>query len=307
MHDGDSRMLIYRLRFIFLFLIAGLFIYSGLSCKAIAEEIILKKVDSFDPIIKELKKADSDTLVCFDVDYVLLVPKDLIARPASREIRHALFPKIEKKVGKDKFTYLSSILRLQGGSELVDSRLPDLVKELQARSIKVIALTAQGYGPFGIIKDEGTLRVQEMKKLHLDFRGAFPSLKPFVLNILSPKVQPPLYREGIIFTDHSSKGEALIAFLQEIRWTPKKIIVIDDGRQHLEHVQEDLKTNHLNGLLFLYIDGKLASEQPDPDLAKTQFDYLIKNENWLSDEEARNLGRMGMGNNGTVKVLKLCD
>lgn len=291
MHEGDSRMIIYRQRFLSLFLLAGLFLSSVLSCKVMAEEVILKQVDSFDPIIKELNKADSDTLVVFDVDYVLLVPKDLIARPASRELRHALFPKIEKEVGKDKFLYLSSILRLQGGSELVDARLPDLVKELQARSVKVIALTAQGYGPFGIIKDEGALRVEELKKLGLDFRNAFPSLESFTLKITSPKDQPPLYREGIIFTDRSSKGEALIAFLQSVKWNPKKIIVIDDGRQHLEHIQEALKANHLNGLLFLYIDGKLAGEQPDPDLAQTQFDYLIKNEKWISDEEARKLSR----------------
>jgi hypothetical protein len=52
---------------------------------------------------------------------------------------------------------------------------------------------------------------------------------------------------------------------------------------------QPLKANHLNGLLFLYIDGKLAAEKPDPDLAQTQFDYLIKNEKWISDDEARKL------------------
>lgn len=282
-------MIIYRQRFISLLLIVGLFLSSVLSCEAIAEDIILKQVDSYNPIIQELNKADQETLVVFDVDYVLLVPKDLIARPAARELRHALFPKIEKEVGKDKFMYLSSILRAQGGSELVDARLSDLIKELQARSAKVIALTAQGYGPFGIIKDEGALRVEELKKLGLDFREAFPSLESFILNIPSPKNQPPLYREGIIFTDRSSKGEALSAFLQKVQWKPKKIIVIDDGRQHLERIQEALKTHHLSGLLFLYIDGRLAAERPDPDLAQAQFDYLIKNEKWLSDEEARAL------------------
>jgi hypothetical protein len=68
---------------------------------------------------------------------------------------------------------------------------------------------------------------------------------------------------------------------------PKQIIVIDDGREHLEHIKEALQAYHLKGLLFLYIDGKLAAEQPDPTLAQAQFDYLIKNEKWLSDEEAR--------------------
>lgn len=258
-------------------------------CKAAVEEVTLKPVDSLDPIIEELNKADKETLVIFDVDYVLLVPKDLIARPSGRELRRTLFPKIEKEIGKERLDYLLSILRSQGGSELVDGRLPELLKNLQSRPVKVIALTGQGYGPIGIIKDEGSLRVQELKKLNLDFRNAFPSLKSFVLNIPTPKHQPPLCREGIIFTDHSSKGEALIAFLQKVKWSPKKIIVIDDGSEHLEHIQEALKSNHLNGILFLYIDGKLAAEKPDPAIAKTQFDYLIKNEKWLNDEQARRL------------------
>jgi hypothetical protein len=296
-YGETSQMTINRQKFMSLFLIAGLFLSSILSYQAVADEVILKKVDSFDPIIKELNKADPDTLVVFDVDYVLIVPKDLIARPASRELRHTLFPKIEQEVGQDKFKYLSSIMRSQGVGELVDDRLPGLIKELQDRSVKVIALTAQGYGPFGVIKDEGTLRVEELKKLDLDFSQSFPSLERFTLNIPSPKDQLPLYRDGIIFTDRSSKGEALIAFLQRVKWTPKQIIVIDDGRQHLEHIQEALKANHLNGLLFLYIDGKLAVEKPDPDLAQTQFDYLIKNEKWLSDEEARKLSHCNFQNN----------
>lgn len=287
-------MIIYRQRFIALLLMGGLFLSSVLPCKAVAEEVILKQVDSFDPIIKELNKADQETLVVFDVDYVLLVPKDLISRPASHELRreegNGLYPKIEKKVGEDKFMYLLSIKRSQEEMELVDARLSDIVKELQARSVKVIALTSQPYGPFGVIKDEGTLRVEELKKLGLDFRNAFSSLESFTLNIPSPKDQPPLYREGIIFTDLSSKGEALIAFLQKMKWNPKKIIVIDDGRRNLEHIQEALKANHLNGLLFLYIDGRLAAEHPDPDLAQAQFDYLVKNEKWLSDEKARKQG-----------------
>ncbi len=282
-------MTFYRKSTVCLFFIVGLFNLSMPLCKAASEEVILKQVDSLDPIIEELNKADKETLVVFDVDYVLLVPKDLIARPCSRELRHTLFPKMEKEVGKIKQDYLLSIMRSQGGSALVDARLPALVKGLQARSIKVIALTAQGYGPFGIIKDEGSLRVEELKNLDLDFRNAFPALKPFLLTIPSPKNHLPLYREGIILTDRSSKGEALITFLQQVKWNPKKIIVIDDGHQHLEHIQEALKANHLNGLLFLYIDGKLAAEKPDPDLAQAQFDYLIKNENWISDEEAQRL------------------
>ena len=87
-------------------------------CNATSEEIIFKQVDSLDSVIAELKKANEETLVVFDVDYVLLVPKDLIARPASHELRHILFPKIEKEVGTNKLQYYLSILRLQGGSAL---------------------------------------------------------------------------------------------------------------------------------------------------------------------------------------------
>lgn len=258
-------------------------------CIAAPDEVVLKHVASLDLVIEELAKADTETLVIFDVDYVLLVPKDLLARPCGHKFRHEAFPKLEKEVGKDKLKYLFSLLRSQSRAELVDVRLPELIKELQARSIKVVALTGQGYGPLGIIKDEGALRVEELKKLDIDFRNVFPDLKPFFLTIASVKDQPPLYRDGIIFTDHSSKGETLIAFLKKLQWTPKKIIVIDDGREHLKHIQEALHANGLKGLLFHYEEGKLAAEHLDPEIAKFQLDYLIKNEKWLSDEEAQRL------------------
>jgi hypothetical protein len=103
--------------------------------------------------------------------------------------------------------------------------------------------------------------------LGLDFRDAFPSLESFILTIPSPKDQPPIYREGII-TDRRSKGEVLIAFLQSVKWNTKKIIFIDNGRRNLEHIQEALKANNLNRLLFLYIDGNLQPRSLLPILCK---------------------------------------
>lgn len=167
------RMIIYRKRFISLSLFSGLFLSFIPSCKVMTGEVILKQVDSFDSIIKELNTTDSYTLVVFDVDFVLLVDKDLIGKPASRELRqeegNSLFRKIEKKVGQERFMYLLSIFRAQGEMELVDARLSDLVKELQAPSVKVIALTSQPYGACGIIKDEGALRLEELKKIGFRF------------------------------------------------------------------------------------------------------------------------------------------
>lgn len=255
-------------------------------CRAGSENVILKEVNSLDPVIEMLKTADKDTLVIFDVDYVLLVPKALIARPISLSLRRILFPKLKRQVGQERFEYLLSILRSQSGSELVDPRLPWLIQGLQSRAIKVIAVTAQGYGPLGIIKDEGRLRVEELRRLSLDFRTSFPSLNSFLLKSRGRKKHLPLYRDGIIFTDRSSKGDALIAFLEKLQWTPKKIIVIDDGRNYLEQMKEALERNHLSGILFHYVDQTLALEKSNSKMIQMQLDYLIKTGKWLTDEDA---------------------
>ena len=257
--------------------------------QVIAEQVVIKQVDSFDPIIKELKKADADTLVVFDVDDVLLVSKDLCCRPSGRAAESTFLPNFEKKIGKGRLDFLFTVMRLQGEVKLTDRRLPAIVQDLQNRSIRVIALTTRGYKPLGVVKDEGALRVGELKKLGLDFGHAFPSLKPFLLTIPSPKNTPPLYKEGVIMTDRSPKAETLLSFLKAVNWHPKKIIFIDDKREHVEGMQTLLKANHFNGTLFVYLDKKLAAERADPALAKFQFEYLNKHEKWLSDQEARRM------------------
>jgi hypothetical protein len=169
---------------------------------------------------------------------------------------------------------------------LVDNQTPNLIRTLQNKNIKVIALTMCLAGQYFFIPQLEINRLQELKTFGFDFKQAFPHLNRYEFHQLSHKNRHPLYQDGVLFTAGYDKGNVLLAFLKKIAWKPSRIIFVDNKKKNILSVMsaaEKLKTPFLG---FLY---KAAYKLPggfDEKIAQFQIKYLIEHETLLDDEAA---------------------
>jgi phosphoglycolate phosphatase-like HAD superfamily hydrolase len=94
-----------------------------------------------------------------------------------------------------------------------------------------------------------------------------------------------LYHTGILFTNGSSKGKALLIFLDKINYQPYSVLMVDDKASNLIDVENALSSRGIPfvGLRYSHNDGKKV--QFNPEIAEVQWTHS-KLSQILSDEEA---------------------
>ncbi len=147
------------------------------------------QVNTMDEVFRHFKDADSKTLAVFDVDMVLIQPKEPAFQMANIK-RHSLICKrVMQNIPEEKRMIFLSLMTTSCDSVLLDSRLPDLLSQLNQNLIPAMALTANLTGKFGPIENMETWRVAGLRQLGIDFskkphrienRLSFPTFHPIV-------------------------------------------------------------------------------------------------------------------------------
>jgi hypothetical protein len=248
------------------------------------------KTNDYKVIESYISKADHDTLVIFDVDDVLLHPKDEILKKLNKPFLEVLEKEMEERLPESETQDLYSLILLQRIVEPVDKRMTALIQRLQKKKIKVIALTNCATGSFGKINALQNWRIFELKRLGYDFGEPWRSTHEQFFKGAKDIKRPPLFKKGVVFTSGVSKGAALEAFLAYANLRPKKIIFIDDKRKYLESVEE---YTTIEGIEFLGIEYTMVKDSKidplDEERAKLQFVILEEEHQWLSDEKIDHL------------------
>jgi phosphoglycolate phosphatase-like HAD superfamily hydrolase len=210
------------------------------------------------PSVNEVKTHTSqfdgkDTLVLFDLDYVLITPQDRVLRYAGEENNYrsehfkAIFKDFQGKeiaLGKDKVPmaeYLISQILFTSKVELVSPGMLNFVNELD-KKMTVVRFTANSSGKYGIVQNEAELHLSRLKSLGYHFikdngrllKGDFPECI-----------------SRVIFTNKKDKGKVLLDFLEKLNKNYKNIIFVDDRLKNLISVQnilKDLKITDLSSL-----------------------------------------------------------
>lgn len=245
---------------------------------------------------KELETANSKTLVVFDVDEVLITTEDHFIHPNSdnaflgffgKEMEKAKTPE-EKKELEEKI----SLTILLPKRVLIEEETPKMIKDLQQRGIKVIALTSCITGPFGVIPKVETWRIEHLASLGINFSVAFPQIKPTYLTELNTRKPSPLFEQGCLFSKGYKKGEVLKAFFKQHNYYPEKVIFIDDLPENIVSVEAELATLGIECKAFHYIGAERFFKTVDVELLHYQFNHLLEKREWLSDvETAKHLKR----------------
>lgn len=213
---------------LFIRLIATLFLVG-------CENQQIVKTDNLKVVKSLCDGADSQTLVIFDMDNVL-------TESMERAFQADLYPQVKDVV--DKFRKHIKKLpppeqeRLRGTQWeipvcLVDESMPELIKSLQNRNVKVLMLTANPHGKISNINSIEQLCDSRLRALGINFEKSWPSvdIKHNFDNELT------IFYKGEIFT-LESKEIALKKFLECLpKHKFRKIIFLDDKRRNLEKVK----------------------------------------------------------------------
>jgi hypothetical protein len=235
--------------------------------------------DKVEDIETELAQIDENTLVVFDCDGVLVANTIQIMKKKNREMSRKLF---EKYMGKSDVTEVLSIMVSSGQGQLVNNKMPILVKNLQDKNIRVVVLTGFSASPFGHIKDPKVWRTDNLNSFGYHFEKSWPNTPQKKFSTSSA------FYKGVIFCGDLSKDVCLNKFIAHSGMRPKKIIFIDDGIGNIHDVAEYCKSDGIQFVGIEYLEAeKIVPNFPFSEkTAEFQFRTLKDKGIWLSDEEA---------------------
>lgn len=247
-----------------------------------------EKVNNIGYLANKFKDLKGDELIIFDIDNVILVPRDLVLRPKARKIRHNYFNELKRKF-PDKYELYSSAIGYQITGELVEPEILDILCTLKKKKIKFIALTSMG--PIGYFENPEVERQKLLEKMGIKF-SQFPNVTTLIINNNDHRPQP-ICKSGIIFTRGYDKGLVLKEFLKQAKLVPSKIFFIDDMEKNLTSVKSLLDADNIISEGIHY-QAKVLDLDPKIDycIIKKQFDWFEKHFIWLSDRQAELLCKM---------------
>ena len=228
----------------------------------------------------------AQSLVLLDIDDTLLIPVQMLGCEEwfqlrrNKHLEKGLCPQDALESALAEWEAVRHCTRM----ELCEPDIADIVRELQTRPCKVMALTTQGLAL-------ATRTFQQLLDNGIDLRPSAPNRDDAYAVNAGHGV---LYRNGIFFTSGSPKGPALFSLLQQWGWAPDKIVFINDKASHLADVETTAieKGIPFVGLRYAFSDKRKRAF--DPELAELQFARSTF-QCLLSDDEARSLAQQATG------------
>lgn len=279
-------------------------------CLYAASAII--KIDSFEQARAELETATSETLVMFDLDRTIWNPTerffdvcefaglpmddfDVSDHEFVKGVRENIqILSAQNAVPGDPYAYqvnLFSSICAKTNFVPVEASVIAMIKDLQERGVKVIALTSSSAGRFGVIPNEQEWRLYHLRKLGVDF-GLNLEIKELDLPEVPKKYNlDVLFSQGVLSAALNPKGDVLTAFLKKIFWRSKKIIFFDDSRRHCENVAAAMEKLGIETICYWYRGAYQKKIKIDKELIQRQFDYWAAHEEFLNTEEMNALSR----------------
>lgn len=227
-----------------------------------------------------------DDLVTMDVKNVLFAPKDSLLSTHNKTEFKKYYQKLVDKYGSEKAERFKSIILATYEPILVDRSMPEFIKFIQERKIKIIAVTSGDIGKFGSIESREDLRIRTLKNFGIDFSKSF-EVGEMLIDQGQDRI-PLLFKDGILFGSKASKGESIAKFLEQINFKPKKLVHIDNCMFKLVSIENYCKENGIKylGIYFTKIyKDKVALL--DPKIANKQMEILESQNKWISDLDAK--------------------
>lgn len=233
--------------------------------------------------IKQMKEIatglSKNALVVFDIDNTILQSTQTLGSVQWADWNEKEL--IKKGIGADEANTQSSNewvrINLKGGQETVESVTPNIIANLQARGVKVLALTAR---PPSIAMKT----VRDLPRFGLNFAKSWPGAR-----FTSP-FPGAAYTSGVLFAGQkNSKGAVLLEFLRQNNHRPSGVRFVDDKMKYVLSVEQAMQSAGIPYLGFRYGGADYRVNHFSPKLAAFATDYFRRNGTILSDAQARRM------------------
>ncbi len=197
----------------------------------------ITKTSSLILVNKIFRQANSNTLVIFDVDHVLIMLTDEYTQNRNA-FRKQLWVKMGQRLSKEELTFFSSIATASAKWRLVDPYIISIINSLKNKKIPLIALTSLSTGKVGVINKMEDLRINELSSVGISFKDSTPLKGEIYAHSLEADHGIPMLKEGIILTAEVDKAEVLEYMFHKNKYFPESIIFIDDQLKNLESLDK---------------------------------------------------------------------
>ncbi len=255
------------------------------SCKNNITKSNIIQSNRFSDLNSITSTADSNTLVIFDIDNVIVVPSNTLLSTNFKEFIGYLKNAIQTKgySYQDKEKIMSLVWYDYYGNKekvnLVDLKTPKLINRLQKNGIKVMGLTAFNAEPYGYFTNLISTRINTLKGFNISFYS-------FGFKDVGASLSKDInFKNGILFASKISKGQALKIFLNNANYKPKKIIFIDDKYENIKSVQDFCTESDIIFKGIHYISSEENINQSfDAIKAKNELDKILKEHNNIKNK-----------------------
>lgn len=192
-----------------------------------AQNII--KVSTISQAKKILDEADKQTLILFDIDSTLTTPSDPYLQRQAIQQHHRIYKDYISSLSQNQYHVLNHLIIMESPSQLVEEDWPLVIKNIQKRGAKTLALTSSKTGAVGsFVRSFVQWRYQELFKLGIDFSSTFHGSRTFK-ELEDFNNNHPGIEMGIVCAGNKvEKGMLLQPIFQTLQWIPNTVIVIDD-------------------------------------------------------------------------------
>lgn len=225
------------------------------------------------------QKANIDAWVVFDVDLVLIQPKDPLFQAKNAKAHFDIMRGVLQTIPPEKKEVFWQIMINQADHILLDECIPQTIKNLQQKCIPTMALTNTLTGSMTDVPCIVCKKIRTLRQLGIDFSCNPPCSGALTFDQFpSFRGSYPIYMQGVLFINGKSttKGPALVALMNILGKTPKTVFFIDDLIENLHNVEQALRcfdpSIEYTGLLF---SG--AQHYPSPPVSANDFQEAWEN------------------------------
>ena len=242
------------------------------------------KMENLELLEKRVANFDEDCLVVFDVDETIITPVDSIFH--MNLLRNKFWRSFYYIMMTGDVFFRNVVEHYENGLftakyALVDPNIPDFIKALQSKGVKVIALTSCPTGEHKQIGKIEDWRVWHLLSFGIDFRKSFPEQADLLFTDFS-QTHAPLFKDGILFANrYTKKGPLLVAFLEKVGWRPREIVFIDDSAGSVRSVEESMKKINIKCTGLQYLAADRFSKDMDRVSIKLKVQSLIEKGRWV--------------------------
>lgn len=248
-----------------------------IAAPAAAEVREIKQITEVEPAI------DDQTLVVFDIDNTLLEPLTTLGSDQWFDYLVDQGKKVRRQ-SEDKAIADAVVVwnRVQEDVQVrpVETETPALIKRLQARGVRIVALTARASGAAAVTE-------RQLRSIGVDL-SKNPLPRPAVRPKQKQDTSQPWVGAILFLGENQSKGEALTGVVRSLPQPPSKVVFVDDKARHTQSVDQAMAKLKIPVVAFRYgaSDARVAAF--DPAVTDLQLRWWRK---ILPDDMVRDLQR----------------